>query len=183
MSNKLPVKKVTLPSCLKGQQNGRLDPKLLVPCGVGSATMVPPAARAMSAMMAAARKAGFVPRHVGAYRPYDRQVALFNERYTKTELKGRPTKVWNGVTYWQKPGTAMVAVPGTSNHGLGLALDLAEERNGKPGVDSISPRFVEWLLKHADSFGFSWEAQSEPWHLRYYAGDRTPRAVIEQENS
>ena len=179
--SKLPVSRVSLPACLKGQANGKIDPKLLMECGVGSATMVIPAARAMKAMMAAARAAGFDPRHVGAYRPYDSQVALFNERYSKAEIKGRPTKTWNGVKYWQKPNTAMAAVPGTSNHGWGLALDIAEERNGKPGIDSISSKFVEWLIKNAATYGFSAEAQSEPWHWRYVAGDRIPAAVLAYE--
>jgi hypothetical protein len=36
---------------------------------------------------------------------------------------------------------------------------------------------LEWLLANADWFGFSWELQSEPWHLRYYVGDRVPLKV------
>jgi LAS superfamily LD-carboxypeptidase LdcB len=34
------------------------------------------------------------------------------------------------------------------------------------------------MLKNADDFGFSWEVQSEPWHLRYVAGDKVPAAVL-----
>ena len=75
----------------------------------------------------------------------------------------------------------MAAVPGTSNHGLGLALDLCEKVNGK--VVSISPRAVKWLIKHAATYGFSAEAQSEPWHWRYVAGDKIPAAVIAFERS
>lgn len=181
MSYNLPIAKMVLPGCLKGQENGKIDPKLLVKCGVGSATMVAPAARAMLAMMAAARAAGFDPKHVGAYRPYEAQVALFHERYTRTPLEGRPTKTWNNVKYWQKPKTAMAGVPGTSNHGWGLALDIAEERNGKPGVDSIGDKFIKWLIKNAATYGFSAEDQSEPWHWRYVAGDKTPAAVLAYE--
>jgi hypothetical protein len=33
------------------------------------------------------------------------------------------------------------------------------------------------MLKNAQRFGFSWELQSEPWHLRFVAGDVTPEAV------
>ena len=180
---KLPIARVVMPSCLKGQENGKLDAKLLQKCGVGSALMVEPAARAMRAMMAAAREAGFDPRHVGAYRDYQGQVRLFTARYTTKKLPGRPSKVWNGVRYWQRPGTAVAAVPGTSNHGWGLALDIAEERNGQPGVDSISTKFVQWLIKNAKSYGFSAELQSEPWHWRYVAGDKIPRAVLKYEKS
>jgi LAS superfamily LD-carboxypeptidase LdcB len=137
--------------------------------------MVLPAARAMRALAHAAREAGFELAHVGAYRSYDQQVALFNQRYTTKKLKGRPTKVWKGVTYWQKPRTAMAAVPGTSNHGWGLAIDLAEKKNGK--TVSITGACVAWLLANAAKYGYSWEAQSEPWHVRYVSGNRIPRAV------
>jgi LAS superfamily LD-carboxypeptidase LdcB len=74
----------------------------------------------------------------------------------------------------------MAARPGTSNHGLGLAVDFAEERNGKPGVESVSPAFVKWLDKNANRFGFFREFSSgaEPWHWRYVAGDAIPPDVL-----
>lgn len=62
-----------------------------------------------------------------------------------------------------------MAVPGTSNHNLGIAIDIA----------NASGKRLEWLLKHAQSFGFSWEVQSEPWHLRYVTGDNVPTRVKE----
>ena len=173
----LPVQKVTKPACLKGQENGKLSAGILKKCDVGSATMAEPAARAMRAMVAAMRSAlGLDYTHVGAYRTYKGQEDLFRSRYTKTPLPGRPTRKWNGETWYQKPGTAMAAAPGTSNHGWGLALDLAEKVDGKPV--SISARSVKWLVKHAAQYGFSAEAQSEPWHWRYFAGDKIPDAVL-----
>jgi LAS superfamily LD-carboxypeptidase LdcB len=180
---KLPVAKVVMPSCLKGQENGKLNPKLLVPCGIAKFVMVEPAARSMKALVAAAKANGIDVRSTGTYRSYEQQVALFLARYSKTEIQGRPTKKWNGTTYWQRPKTAIAAVPGTSNHGLGLAIDFAEERDGKPGVESVSDRFVRWLLKNAVTYGFSAELQSEPWHWRYVAGDKIPAAVLEYERS
>jgi len=177
---KLPVQRVTLPSCLKGQKNGQLAPGILKKCGVGSALMCEPAARAMRAMAAHLESQLKTElSHVGAYRTLKGQETLFLSRYTTKKLPGRPTKKWNGVTYWQKPKTAMAAVPGFSNHGLGLALDLCEKVNGK--IVSISPRAVKWLIKHAAQYGFSAEAQSEPWHWRYVAGDKIPAAVLAYE--
>lgn len=175
---RLPVARVVMPSCLKGQENGKLPSSLLVPCGVSKFLMVPPAARSMAAMVAAANADNIQVRATGTYRSYEAQVALFLARYSVREITGRPTKKWNGVTYWQRPRTAMAAVPGTSNHGLGLAIDFAEELNGKPGVESVSDRFVRWLVKNAATYGFSAEAQSEPWHWRYVAGDNIPAAVL-----
>ena len=178
----LPVQTVKIPSCLKGQKNGELSAGILKKCDVGSALMAEPAARAMKAMVAAMSGSLDIEyTHVGAYRTLKGQTDLFLSRYTTKELPGRPTKKWNGVTYWQLPKTAMAATPGTSNHGWGLAIDLAEKINGKAA--SISPRSVKWLIKHAAQYGFGAEAQSEPWHWRYYAGDKTPEAVLAYEAS
>ena len=179
----LPVKPLRKPACLRGQKNGELARGILKKCGIGNFLLAEPAARSCRALVAAAEKRGFQVRATGTYRTYKQQEALFLSRYTTTPLPGRPTKRWNGVTYWQKPKTAMAAVPGTSNHGWGLAVDFAEERNGKPGVESVSPRFVKWLIKNAATYGFSAELQSEPWHWRYVAGDKTPDAVLAWEAS
>ncbi|MFG1700978.1 D-alanyl-D-alanine carboxypeptidase family protein [Nonomuraea sp. NPDC049309] len=66
--------------------------------------------------------------------------------------------------YYRRPGFA--AVPGRSNHGLGLAVDLCGgvERSG-------SPEFV-WMEKNAKRYGWfhpSWAYSSpfEPWHWEY----------------
>jgi hypothetical protein len=79
--------------------------------------------------------------------------------------------VWDGVTYWQKPNTAMAAVPGTSNHGLGLAIDFATNMENYNA-------FVAWLIANAATYGYSAESQSESWHWRYVAGDNVPPAVL-----
>jgi len=54
-----------------------------------------------------------------------------------------------------------------SRHMLGLAVDVANA-NGK---------ILQWLLDNEDKFGFSHEVQSEPWHIRYVAGDTVPQLV------
>jgi LAS superfamily LD-carboxypeptidase LdcB len=173
----LPVMPVRLPRELRGQRNGELPRRLLVPCGIGSFVMVPTAARACRALVAAAAEAGFVVRATGTYRSLAQQETLFRSRYTRTPLPGRPSKTWNGERWWQLPKTAAAARPGTSNHGLGLAVDFGEERDGDPQPESVSPAFVRWLVRNAHRFGFSAELQSEPWHWRYVAGDNVPDAV------
>lgn len=178
---RLPVEKVVLPSCLEGQKNGELDQNLLVHCGLGGFQMVEPAARAMRALVAAVSARGIQVRTTGTYRTYAQQNALFRARYTLERLPGRPIKRWNGRIWYLRPGMATAAVPGTSNHGLGLAIDFAEERDGKPGVESVSDRFVRWLIKNAATYGYSAELQSEPWHWRYVAGDNIPQAVLDFE--
>lgn len=110
---------------------------------------------------------GWTPTPTGpldAYRPYDgnyyAQVETFLRRYSRTRIAGRPTKVWNGVTYWLKPGQATAAVPGTSNHGWGCAVDVT----GLGGFSS--PRYEEFA-DVASRYGWTnSEGRSigEPWH-------------------
>ena len=168
----LPVTPVKIPNDLFGQSNGELSGTLLTLCGIKNFKMHHLASRAMRAMLAAAP---FDKSSTGTYRTLAQQVQLFTERYQTTPLPGRPTKIWHGVTYWQKPNTAMAAVPGTSNHGFGLAIDFSTDL-----IDFRS--FVDWLTINAITYGYSAETQSEPWHWRYVSGDNLPQAVINFEN-
>jgi LAS superfamily LD-carboxypeptidase LdcB len=179
-----PIVSVRMPSSLAGQQNGKLPANLLVKVGFPGRPLGqqhPLSANAWNAMAYDVKQMFgevlTVTSTGDAYRSYDHQVQTFTTRYTTTPLPGRPTKVWNGVTYWQKPGTAMAAVPGTSNHGWGLAVDTCLWRdNNIVGITANMPMF-NWLLLNAWRYGLSWESQSEPWHLRYFAGDAVPPAV------
>lgn len=172
---------MTLPECLKNQKNGQLPESLLVPCGIGSFKMLQPAARAMRALVAAANAAGFNVHATGTYRSFAAQQTLFFARYSDTPIEGRPTKSYKNKTWWLKPKMAMAAVPGTSNHGWGLAVDFAEKK-ADGSIVSVSPRFVSWLCNNAKTYGFSAEDQSEVWHWRHVAGDKLTPAVIAFEN-
>jgi hypothetical protein len=148
--------------------------------------LVAPAARAWRALAAAALAAGHTLKLSGqasGYRTYAQQLRLFEQRFTTTPIAGRPTRRWNGRTWYLRPGMALAAVPGTSNHGRGLAVDIGEERDGDAGTESIDQGTVAWLVANADRFGFSAEVQSEPWHWRYFAGDHIPAAVLAYEES
>jgi hypothetical protein len=94
----------------------------------------------------------------------------FYQRYTDKpkprQMKQTP-RIYKGRAWYLKKGMAPMAVPGTSNHNLGVAIDIA----------NASGKRLEWLLANAQRFGFSWEVQSEPWHLRYVCGNDTPKAV------
>jgi LAS superfamily LD-carboxypeptidase LdcB len=180
-----PIKKLVLPRDLKGKQNGKLPAEILGNIGPYG-QMHHLAANAWEAMRAHAAKDGITLAHVGDYRPYDKQYALFMQRYVKGDSgdSRRITRKFQGAVWMLKPKMAQAAVPGTSNHGWGLAIDSALKVNGK--VVSISSNArgkthhktgVDWLLDYADSYGFSWELQSEPWHLRYYPAEAVPQAV------
>lgn len=186
-----PVAPVVMPKDLAGQSNGRITSALLKPVNPNTAwVMHHLAARAWEAMRHAAWRAGVQLSVSGnPYRSYERQVSLFRERYTSTYDPGINSlddkRVWNGVTYYKRLGVAPVAVPGTSNHGWGLAVDTAIDADGDLGfewpVKSLTSNAIQWLLANASRYGFSWEIQVEPWHLRYVAGDAIPQAVRDYE--
>lgn len=95
---------------------------------------------------------------------YYAQVETFLRRYVRTWLPGRPTKTWNGVTYWQLPGTAMAATPGTSNHGWGAAIDFGA------GVNRMGSPEHDWMVANAPRFGWHWpkwwaKDAGEAWHF------------------
>lgn len=183
-----PVKPLVRPACLRGSTNGLLPVGILVEtpglAGGPVVRLVEPAARAWRAMAAEAVSVGVILKATSlsdSYRPYAVQERIFRQRYTTQYLPKRPYKIWDGRRWYQKPNTAMAAVPGQSNHGWALAVDTGTERDGDPGTESLNDATIAWLRANADRFGFSWEVQTEPWHLRYYRGDNIPSAVLAYE--
>jgi LAS superfamily LD-carboxypeptidase LdcB len=166
----LPVRSIRVPPILKKHQNGDLPLELLVrirPYG----WLYKTAAASWTAMKKAAKKDGVVLKPTSAmdaYRPVTVQRSVFFQRYTTTKLEGRPTRNYNQAVWWLKPGYAPLAAPGTSNHGWGLAVDV-----WAVGDDDR----LDWLLGNHARFGWSWEVQSEPWHIRYVLGDDLPEGV------
>ena len=172
--------------------NGRIDPsKLTVVPLTGTfrtCHLYEPAARAWAALAAAVRRefnvtlTGSTPAPGDCYRSYDQQLAVFYTRYLpsfnplKTSLVGSRIGP-DGARWYKKLGVAAVATPGTSNHGLGIAIDCAIWTGTEAvGLTTNKPLFA-WLLTNAARFGWSWESQSEPWHLRHVTGDNVTRAV------
>ena len=74
-----------------------------------------------------------------SYRPYEEQVDLVRR-------KG----------LYSQGGYA--AVPGTSPHGWGLAVDV-----------DVTPDGLAWLRANAGRFGFVEAVPREPWHWEYHA--------------
>lgn len=106
----------------------------------------------------------YVPQNLwGAYEATSRKWAK--------KSNGQPDiKSWQGKLWKRRLGTVGAAVPGTSNHGDGIAIDLA-----------VTTAIVNWLIKNASTFGYSAESQEESWHWRYWAGDNLPAAVLAYE--
>ena len=176
----LPVAKMVLPQDLKGCENGKL-PKSLLRRIAPSGQLHHYAATSWMMLRELAAEEGLDLVHVGDYRPYEQQVALFMsrmKRFPDAKRNVQVTRIFNGEKWFLHVG-APVATPGTSNHGWGLAIDAALRT--KAGVVTISTKpkgakrsGLEFLLAEAPALGWSWEVQVEPWHIRYVAGDKTP---------
>jgi len=181
----LPVHSITWPVVVVGRSNGELPASILVDtpgqAGGPIVRLVAPAARAWRALSGTALAAGHVLKATSlsdSYRTLSVQEVIFCQRYTTTFLPDRPYRTWEGQRWYQKPGTAVAAVPGMSNHGWGVAVDVGEERDGDVGTESIDAATLAWLVANESRFGWSHEVQSEPWHIRYWSGDTTPPAVL-----
>lgn len=183
-----PVHRMKMPSDLQGVPNGNVPADLLR--GIKpSGRLHHCAARGWVALSDMAAREGLQLAQVGDYRPLAQQEALFMQRmrdYPDAKRARQVTRTYRGKVWYLHVG-APVATPATSNHGYGLAIDAAL-RLKKGRVVSIATRpkgarrsGLDFLLEHAVSLGWSWELQVEPWHLRWYAGDRVPTMVILNE--
>ena len=172
---KYPVSPAAIPPWVKSTPNGKLPDDALVKVAPLAGTMgslIPEAAAAWRNLQNAASAAGFTLTMTNGYRNLDQQQALFEQRY-QLEANGGKTKVWNGTTYYLKaPNLAQAASPGTSNHGWGGAVDMALGGYGTAAQNvSTNPAFMAWAVHNAGPLGWSWEVQSEPWHIRLVSYD------------
>lgn len=189
-----PVRKVVVPAELKGQKNGRLDRSLLSKTTLNG-EMWRNAAIAMNVMAADAYRAGIKLVNIGDYRSYAGQVKMFKDRYSTTDLGRSPrvTRFFEGQLWYLKPGKSPSAAPDPtgkrgSNHGWGLAMDLAVRgKLGRTVPLGSSPKAMEWMCANAPKYGFYLQGQPklpngkpnpewEAWHWQYAVGSRfTPR--------
>ncbi|MCR5831431.1 MAG: M15 family metallopeptidase [Lachnospiraceae bacterium] len=140
-------------------------------------------------MMDAASSDGVNLMICSAYRSYDRQKSLFNNKINK--LMGE------GMSYLEayKVGSMNVTVPGTSEHHLGLALDILTGSYTKMDDGFGETKAGKWLAENAADYGFILRYPKgkeeitgivyEPWHFRYvgreYAKDIEERGVCLEE--
>ncbi len=141
------------------------------------------------AMMDAAEEDGVSLMICSAYRSYERQKNLFNNKINKL--------MDQGMTYLEayKVGSMNVTVPGTSEHHLGLALDILTGSYTEMDDGFGDTEAGKWLAENAPDYGFILRYPKgkeeitgivyEPWHFRYvgrkYAKDITKRGVCLEE--
>lgn len=118
-----------------------------------------------------------------SYRTYEKQKDLY------TKKVGEYMK--NGFSYneSQEAASMWVAKPNTSEHQMGLAVDLVSRSNQR--LDSSQEKTVEqqWLIENCYRYGFILRYPSnksditkigyEPWHYRY-VGKEHAKKIMEQ---
>ncbi len=140
-------------------------------------------------MVDAASKDGVDLMICSAYRSYERQKTLFNNKIHSL--------MDSGMTYLEsyRVGSMNVTVPGTSEHHLGLALDILTGSYTKMDDGFGETEAGKWLAENAPDYGFILRYPKgkeeitgivyEPWHFRYvgteYARDITERGVCLEE--
>ena len=122
-------------------------------------------------MLSDAKKAGLHIDICSAYRSVERQEQVFGE-----SMKER---VKDGMSYWDafNETTLNVAIPGTSEHALGLALDLISNQYTELDERQETTAEAKWLKENCHKYGFILRYQPEktnitgiiyePWHYRY----------------
>jgi D-alanyl-D-alanine carboxypeptidase len=129
---------VAVPSALMVQGNGQIPTNQLSPVGQGGHKLWGPAAASWQNLVSAAAADGISIRITDSYRSYEEQVDL-------AERKG----------LYKNGGLA--AVPGTSPHGWGMAVD----------ADVRDAATLQWLKVNGPRFGWVETTPREPWHWEF----------------
>lgn len=120
----------------------------------------------LNAMLAAANKDGVNLLVISCFRTLTKQTNLYNAEVQKWLNRG-----YSEENAKAKAAT-IVAVPGTSDHNLGLAVDLNSVEESFENTKQF-----DWLQEHAAEYGFVMRYPKhkqevtkiiyEPWHYRY----------------
>ena len=114
-----------------------------------------------------ARKDGIKPYIYSSYRTQKYQQYLYDKEIEDYKAKGYSAEEAEAIA------KTWVAYPGTSEHQLGLAIDITSENKEKQAPEEV----WEWLEKNSYKYGFILRyteektditgISPEPWHYRY----------------
>lgn len=138
---------------------------------------------ALSEMINACWADGLQPLVCSAYRSVDDQTALFQEQLDRL--------LASGLSYDEARAAAAqeIAVPGTSEHSLGLAADICALSYQNLDSAQADTEEQKWLMAHCAEYGFILRYPKdkqeitgiifEPWHYRY-VGKEAAQAITEE---
>ena len=126
---------------------------------------------ALAQMLTDCRKAGFDARITSAYRTQALQIELYNNKVNYfLDLGYSPATA-------REEAAKIIAVPGTSEHQLGLAVDLVDSSYWVLDEAQEKTGAQKWLMAHCWEYGFILRYPNgktsktgiiyEPWHYRY----------------
>jgi D-alanyl-D-alanine carboxypeptidase len=126
---------------------------------------------ALVAMLNDCKSAGLDPIVCSAYRSIDTQRELFDNKVSRLMADGMSY----GEAY--QAASTEVAVPGTSEHSLGLAVDICALSYQLLDAAQAETAEQKWLMAHSWEYGFILRYPDEktdvtgiiyePWHYRY----------------
>ena len=136
----------------------------------------------LQAMMDDCRAVGLSPIICSSYRTYDKQEELFEQQVQEFINQGY------GKLDAQRKAAGAVARPGTSEHELGLAIDIVDESNQRLNQYQENTAVQRWLMQNSWRYGFILRypsdktditgIQYEPWHYRF-VGKEAAKEIYE----
>ena len=125
----------------------------------------------LTAMLKDCRAAGLKPKICSAYRDTATQTRLHKNKIARLRAAGF------GREEAEREAARWVAAPGTSEHQIGLALDLVSESYQILDEKQAETPEQQWLMAHSWEYGFILRYPTdkseitdigyEPWHYRY----------------
>jgi len=125
----------------------------------------------LRALLTACREAGHAPYICSAYRTWEKQSELYENKVARLMENGMDA------ASARSEAATVVALPGTSEHQLGLAVDIIDSSYTTLDEGQESTETQRWLMENSWRYGFILrypEGKSditgiiyEPWHYRY----------------
>lgn len=135
-------------------------------------------------MIQDAKKAGYAIYILSSYRDMEKQIQLYEDEVEKWIWQGYDKEAAE-----EKAGT-IVAFPGTSEHHLGLAVDLVSSEHVRLDRAAENTKGYKWLVANCHKYGFILRYPNEatditgiiyePWHFRY-VGKKAATYIMEHE--
>ena len=117
------------------------------------------------------KEAGCKPVICSAYRTQEYQEKLFTRKIKRLKATGLSQE------QAEQQAATVVAIPGTSEHQLGLALDIIDDSNWTLDASQEKTKTQQWLMAHSWEYGWILRYPNgktevtgiiyEPWHYRY----------------
>lgn len=135
-------------------------------------------------MFAAAREAGRSPMICSAFRSWDTQVSLYQNKISRVMSEDGLNEEDAAIK-----AATVVAKSGTSEHQVGLALDIVSSEYTNLDEGQMETEDQKWLIENSWKYGFILRYPLdksditgvifEPWHYRY-VGKKAAKEITEQ---